>query len=79
MDRDRSPEGRFSYLAEKRIPKALRSIKSVANLSDRKNYTYTEEQVEQIVEALEYALENLKADFGRNMRQSKSTFQFHKK
>ena len=35
-DRDRSPEGRFKYLAEKRVGKALTAIRSIANLSDRK-------------------------------------------
>ena len=38
-DRDRSPAGRFTYLAEKRVGKALAAIGSVAKLSDRKNYS----------------------------------------
>ena len=46
-ERDRSLEGRFIYLAEKRVGKALAAINSVAKLSDRKNYTYTEDQATQ--------------------------------
>ena len=35
-DRDRSPEGRFKYLGEKRMTKALTAIESVKRLADRK-------------------------------------------
>jgi len=75
-ERDRSPEGRFIYLAEKRMAKALKAIASVASLSDRKNYRYEDHQVEQIVGALDDALSNLRADFERNGRERKDTFQF---
>ena len=75
-ERDRSPEGRFIYLAEKRMAKALKAIASVASLSDRKNYRYEDHQVDQIVRALEEALGNLRADFERNSRERRDTFQF---
>ena len=64
-ERDRSLEGRFIYLADKRVGKALSAIKSVAKLSDRKNYTYTEDQATQIIKALEGAVEYLKNDFSK--------------
>ena len=51
--RDRSPAGRFRYLAERRVPKALRAINSVTNLSDRKNYEFTDDQAQQIIDALQ--------------------------
>ena len=75
-ERDRSPTGRFVYLAEKRVVKALGAINSVTKLSDRKNYSYTEEQVEQIIEALEGAIESLKMEFSRNARSQPKTFEF---
>jgi|TARA_B110000879_G_C10937253_1_gene418356 hypothetical protein len=68
-DRDRSPEGRFKYLAEKRVGKALTAIRSIANLSDRKNYEYSEDQVIQIISALDNAVQEVKDDFARNQRQ----------
>ena len=40
-ERDRSPAGRFSYLVEKRMSKALKAIDSLSNLSDKRNYEYT--------------------------------------
>ena len=73
--RDRSPEGRFKYLAEKRVGKALLAIRSVANLSDKKNYEYTEAQVNQIIEAMRDALQGAEDDFSRNQRQRKSEFE----
>ena len=76
MDRDRSPEGRFIYLAEKRVAKAMSAIQSVSNLSDRRNYAYSETQVQQIIDALEGTLEDLRADFARNSGGRKNSFEF---
>ena len=39
-------------LANKRVPKALKALDLVGNLANRSNYTYTEEQVNQIKKAL---------------------------
>jgi hypothetical protein len=61
--RDRSPVGRFKYLAEKRVGKAIKAIASISNLSDRKNYEYTEDQVSQIMDALTNELELTRKKF----------------
>lgn len=71
-ERDRSPEGRFKYLAEKRTEKALKAIQSVAVLRDRKNYKYNKDQVDQIVTALEESVENLKISFSESLREPKA-------
>ena len=63
QDRDRSPAGRFKYLAEKRVGKAITAIASISNLSDRKNYDYTEAQVAQIMDALTNELELTRKKF----------------
>ena len=42
----------FVSLANKRIPKALKALDLVGNLSNKSNYTYTEEQVAAIKKAL---------------------------
>ena len=73
--RDRSPAGRFRYLAERRVLKALRAINSVTNLSDRKNYEFTEDQAQQIIDALTESLDELKNEFARNSRSRKSSFE----
>jgi len=75
-DRDRSPAGRFTYLAEKRVGKALTAIGSVAKLSDRKNYAYSQEQAEQIIEALEAAVAVVKSDFLKTNHRVVNKFEF---
>jgi len=62
-ERDRAPEGRFRYLVEKRVEKALKAIDSVSNLSDRKNYSYTQDQARQVIDELENALAELREKF----------------
>lgn len=74
--RDRSPEGRFTYLAEKRVGKALSAIRSVANLSDKKNYAYTDDQSRQIIEAICSQVEILTNDFIRSQSEHKNDFKF---
>ena len=57
------------------MPKALRAINSVTNLSDRKNYEFTEDQAQQIINALTESLDELKNEFARNSRSRKSSFE----
>lgn len=72
----RSPKERFKELAEKRMDKALKAINSVTKLSDRKNYQYDEAQVSQMIEALETAIEELKNEYSRGVKNTASTFEF---
>lgn len=73
--RDRSPAGRFKYLADKRVSRAISAIQSVGNLSERKNYEYSDDQVKQITDALTDAVQQVVDDFARNQRQRKNNFQ----
>jgi hypothetical protein len=73
-DRDRSPEGRFKYLAEKRVGKALKALESVCKLSDTKNYSFTRSQVDQIISALSIGLEEVKDVFEHNLEKPSKDF-----
>ena len=73
-ERDRSPAGRFTYLAEKRMSKALIAIDSLSNLSDKKNYEYTASQVAQITDALNEAVSILENKFKLNLKTNKNEF-----
>ena len=42
----------FVELANKRVPKALKALDLVGNLANKSNYSYTEEQADQIKKAL---------------------------
>ena len=44
---------KFRELAEKRVVKAMKAIRLVGNLSNRTNYSYTEEEAKKIVSALQ--------------------------
>ncbi len=48
----KSNTAHFVELANKRVPKALKALDLVGNLANKSNYTYTEEQVNQIKKVL---------------------------
>ena len=58
QDRDK-----FVYLAERRVSKALKSLRLIGNLSNKKNYSYTDEDARKIYKALYVALGDLKDRF----------------
>ena len=43
---------KFKSLAEKRVQKAIQAISVIGNLSNKSNYSYTENDVKQIKKAL---------------------------
>lgn len=54
---------RFVTLAEKRVARAIKDMRLIGNLSNRSNYTYSDEDVRKIVKALESELANMKKRF----------------
>lgn len=54
---------KFVELAEKRVSRAIKDIRLVGNLSNRSNYSYTDEDVKKIVKALRFEVEALKSRF----------------
>ena len=53
----------FKRLAEARMDKALRAIRLIGNLSNRSNYTYTDEEVKKLVKALDDEVRLVKSKF----------------
>jgi hypothetical protein len=64
MARDKDRQ-KFVDLAQKRVNRALKDIKLIGNLSNRSNYSYTDEDARKILRALQNALTELKARFDR--------------
>ena len=65
---------KFKKLANSRVNKALNTLKLIGNLSNRSIYKYTDEQVKQIINALENELKVVKNKFskttnGRNRKE----------
>jgi len=54
---------RFVTLAEKRVARAIKDIRLIGNLSNRSNYTYTDDDVKKIISALSTELANMKKRF----------------
>ena len=63
---------KFIELAESRVPKALKQISMVGNLSDKTKFEYTDKQVKQIVDALTESLDRMKARFENGEAQEES-------
>mgnify|MGYP003117487901 CR=1 FL=1 len=53
----------FVKLAQNRVNKALTTIELIGNLSDKTNYSYTEDDVVKICSALEAGLKDMKEKF----------------
>lgn len=62
MNKSRSRE-RFVNLAEKRVKRTIKDIRLIGNLSNRSNYSYTDEDVRKILKTLENELANMKRRF----------------
>lgn len=62
MNESKSRE-RFVSLAQKRVARAIKDIRLIGNLSNRSNYTYSDEDVKKIVKALDAELINMKKRF----------------
>ncbi|MDI6854369.1 MAG: hypothetical protein QME75_12290 [Deltaproteobacteria bacterium] len=62
MEREKDRE-KFVELAEKRVSKAIKDIRLVGNLSNKSNYSYTDEDVRKIIRALDAEVKKLKQRF----------------
>ncbi len=62
MSRDED-YSKFKELAEKRVNRAIKDIRLIGNLSNRGNYSYTDQDAKKIYAALKKALEEMKSRF----------------
>lgn len=70
----RDPRERFVSLANSRVTAAIRQIRLVGNLSNRKNYEYGGEDAAKIVRALQRELDELKSKFKGEEKNGSSIF-----
>lgn len=59
----RNPRERFVDLANKRVTNAIRQIRLVGNLANRRSYEYSETDAKKIVRALQQEINVLKSRF----------------
>ena len=65
---------RFVDLAQKRVNKTVNDIRLIGNLSNKTNYSYTEEDVKKIYNALKTALDEMKVRFEIKGSEEKEIF-----
>jgi predicted DNA-binding protein (UPF0278 family) len=54
---------KFVELANKRVNKAIKDLKLIGNLANKKNYEYNEEQGKKIVRVLQKEVETIRKGF----------------
>ena len=54
---------KFVQLAEKRVIRTIRELRLIGNLANKNNYSYTEQDAQKIILALESELKLLKTRF----------------
>lgn len=67
---------KFERIAERRVNEALRALRLLGNLSDRRNYAYTEDQVAMILGAIDEGNRALKSRFKVESATYCRTFRF---
>ncbi len=63
MKNTNEKEEKFERLAEKRVSDAIKKLRLIGNLSNKNNYSYTDDHVQQIVKALDSEMQLLKSRF----------------
>ena len=69
---------RFKRLAVRRVTESIKKMQLIGNLANRNNYSYNEEQVKQILEALDSELRHLKSRFRQETSTRSQGFYFKK-
>lgn len=59
----RDPRERFVDLANRRVTRAIKDLRLIANLANKRAYTYTDADAKKIIRALQKEIELLRARF----------------
>lgn len=71
----RDKRQRFLSLANKRVNRAIKELALVGNLSNRRNYDYTDEEAKKIIRSLQVELERVRNCFKVETELSKRKFE----
>jgi hypothetical protein len=71
----RDKRAKFVELANKRVNRAIKDLDLIANLANKRNYQYDEEQARQIVRALQLHVETVKHSFLGTRSEKYKTFE----
>lgn len=65
---------RFVSLAERRVSRAIHDLRLIGNLANTHNYTYSQEDAQRIVSALEQEIKLLRGRFAASTVKSQPAF-----
>tara|TARA_Y100000590_G_C15668264_1_gene995321 strand:- start:1327 stop:1548 length:222 start_codon:yes stop_codon:yes gene_type:complete len=65
---------KFTDLANSRVNKAIRLLRLISNLANKSHYSYTQDEADKIVSALNNEVKNIKEKF--NSKNSRDTKEF---
>tara|TARA_B100000989_G_C19529964_1_gene469044 strand:+ start:289 stop:510 length:222 start_codon:yes stop_codon:yes gene_type:complete len=65
---------KFADLANSRVNKAIRLLRLISNLANKSHYSYTQDEADKIVSALNNEVKNIKEKF--NSKNSRDTKEF---
>lgn len=76
MDKElSSKEQKFIELANKRVNRAIKDLRLIANLGNKGNYTYSDEQASKIIRALQKEIDKIKEQLRNNNKAADSDFE----
>lgn len=67
---------KFEKIAERRVTEAIKKLKLIGNLANKRNYSYTEKHVKQIISALETEMKDLRNKFQNDSSGGQIEFKF---
>ena len=70
----RDKTDKFIFLANKRVNKAIKVLKLVGNLANKKNYSYSDEQVKKIIKALQKEVDSIRHNFQNSESAGQDSF-----
>jgi hypothetical protein len=70
---------KFERLAQKRVSEAMNRIRLIGNLSDKRNYSYSDEHVKEMFDALEAEIRSAKQRYKSGPAESQVVFTFKNK
>lgn len=76
--KNETKEEKFVRLGEGRVNDAIKKIRLISNLSNKNNYEYTQEQVNEIIQVLKNEIEDLEKKFVSQQQKNSEQFRFTK-
>ena len=67
---------KFERIAERRVIEAIKRLRLLGNLANKRNYSYTEKHVKQIISALESEMRDLRNKFQNDSSGRQIEFKF---